>query len=163
MRAPKKTIVTIADSGEVGDIFYSSAKTPKDQQRVRNYLKTMLEQPKLVVRLLTNEERKLVQRLKNERGWDPDILALVGILESIEPRWNEALNNINVLDETDRLLKKASISNVVYDVFDSGKVGVCRRTGLFGVGMSLREAFRHVQIVDAKALRHAERGNDPEE
>ena len=123
----------------------------------------MIEQPKFVVRLLTLLENRLMERLRVERGWDPDIRALIGILENLEDRWAEALNNINVIDETDKLLKKAHISTVHYDVFDSGKVGVCRRTGLFGVGMSLREAFRHVQVVDVKALRHGERGNEPEE
>jgi Cdc6-like AAA superfamily ATPase len=153
----------VRSDGAVADLFMSNASTPKNILRTRYYLTNVLEQPHFTVRLLTPVERKLIEKLQVEKSWDPDVRALCAILENLEPRWTEAMNTINVLDETDKLLKNAHISNVVYDVFDSGKVGVCRRTGLFGVGMSLREAFKHVQVVDDKALRTVERGNLPDE
>jgi hypothetical protein len=153
----QRPLFIVNDSGAVADMFYSVATNKKNTQRTLNILRHMLEQPKLVVRLLTVEERKLVLHLKESRGWDPDILALVGILEALEPRWTEAMNTINVLDEAETLFRKAYISAIHFDVFDSGKVGVCRRTGLFGSGVTLREAFRHVQIVDDKSLRTDEK------
>lgn len=158
-----KPVALVRDDGAVADLFMSNASNHKNIQRTRLYLENLLEQPAFAVRLLTKVEHKLIEKLKAEKSWDPDVRALCAILENIEPRWSEAMNTINVLDETDKLLKKAHISSVFYDVFDSGKVGVCRRTGLFGVGTSLREAFRHVQVVDDKALRTVERENPPEE
>lgn len=153
-RSAKKPVPIVRDSGDVADFIYSdSTKKKSHQKALQRAAEALVEPPKLTVRLLTFDEHKLVKRLKEEREWDPDIRALIAILESLEPRWTEAMSTLNVLDETEKLLKKARISNVVFDVFGSGKVGVCRRTGLFGSGLTLKEAFRHVQIVDDKSLR----------
>lgn len=150
----KRPIPVVKDTGEVSDLIYSDATSKKSQQRaLQRAAEGLVEPAKLTVRLLTVEEHRLVKKLKEERDWDPDIRALVTILESLEPRWTEAMATVNVIDETEKLLRKAHISAIHFDVFDSGKVGVCRRTGLFGSGVTLKEAFRHVQIVDDKSLR----------
>lgn len=111
-------------------------------------------------RLFSREEKKVIEDLRKTKApWDPDVRALVAILDALEPRFNAQVAGFNLLNEAGEVLRKAHVSAVYRDIFGSGKWGVCRRTGLFGIGPTLSDAFKHVLIVDEKSLRSATRGD----
>jgi hypothetical protein len=114
------------------------------------------------VQLFTKEEAKVLRKLREGRAWDPDVLAILRMLDVAQERLERGLSTTNLLTLTGHALRKAHVSCVFFDVFGTDKVAVCRRSGLMGVGSDLQQAFRSMQVADPRPL--AKRSSvEPEE